>query len=807
MPRTPAFSLQVFLVSLGALLLEVAYTRVFSFKLFYYFAFMVIGFALLGIGAGGVAVALSARLRSAPVRTVVGAGSLAAALATMAGYVVVAVLPTAALSMAQDATELAKMGALCGALFAVFFAVGTVFAVLFSRGGRDLAALYAIDLVGAAAGCALAIPAMKAFTPPGTVLAAAAAFAVAAAMTPSGAALRAVSLATAAVATTLAVVPSWLPVIEPDAIKYLRATDTPPLWTRWSPIFRVDVAESPLVDGSAAAAQDDASRLQAEGLGEHRIIIHDGLLGSTLQRFDGDFSRLGRFDADARRLPFTLAPGSPRVLVIGAAGGHELLASVYYGASEVTGVELNPETVNLLRGPFADYTGRIAEHPRVRLVHGEGRAFLARRPTDYDVVFFVAPDSYAAMNAAASGAFVLSESYLYTSEAVGEAFDALTPDGVVCMQFGEFHFEAKPNRTLRYLASARAALAARGIDDFSRHVLVAVSEGMGSHSTILLSRRPLADADADAFAATIASLSRSRIGYGGPGRVADPRLRSVIEEDGEALEAFYEGYAYDVRPVTDDAPFFWHFARFADVVAGRDDALRRLPDIEDSVGERVLLRMLGVAAAFALVFLLAPFAALGGTWKEMPRKGTSVVYFASIGLGFMFLEISLIQRLTLLLGYPTYSLAVTLMTILLATGLGAAASERWSGRTPALFAGVVACAAFYTWGLPPLVASLAHAGDAVKIAAAVAVVAPLGLLLGAFMPLGLGAVAALSRHGEAYVAWAWAVNGFFSVIASVASTLLSMSFGFTVVSWMAVGLYAAAVAALAALRRPAAVRP
>lgn len=794
MSRFPAFTLQVFLVSLGALLLEVSYTRIFSFKLFYYFAFMVIGFALLGIGSGGVALAVSQRLRNAPLARIVRAGSLVAALATIGGYILIALLPTAALSMAHHGGELLRMSALCGALFVVFCAVGTVLAALFSAAGPGLAALYAIDLIGAAAGCALAIPAMNLLTPPGTVMAAAGAFALAALATPGASATRAVALVTASCCAALALAPGALPEIRTDAVKYLHTgggSEDRILLTRWSPIFRIDVVEPPSTPDSP---------------GERLVIAHDGLLGSTLQRFDGNFRNLRRFDSDSRVLPFVVGPPTPRVLVIGSAGGHEVLASLYYGARDVTGVELNPKTVELLHGPFADYTGRIALDSRVHIVNAEGRAFLARRSGSYDIVFFVAPDSYAAMNAAASGAFVLSESYLYTAEAIGEALDALSPDGVVCMQFGEFYFDAKPNRTLRYLSSARVALEARGIADASRHVLVVLSEGDTSHSTILVSRKPFSAKTVLVVDSRTTKLSRASVVYAGPDQRADLRLRAVIEDHGGDLEHFYESYPYDVRPVRDDAPFFWHFARFSDVLAGREDAARLLPDIEDSVGERVLLRMLAVAAIFAFAFLLLPFVSMRETWRRLPRKAEGFVFFAAIGLGFMFLEISLIQRLTLLLGYPTYSLAVTLMTILLSTGIGSALSGSWrpGGRSLlSLLAGLVVCVAFYTWGLPAVVASMASASDAAKIATAIAVIAPLGLLLGTFMPLGLTAVAELSPYGRPYVAWGWAVNGFFSVISSVLSTVLSMSYGFTVVAWLAVMLYAVAAAALARLRAAA----
>ena len=159
------------------------------------------------------------------------------------------------------------------------------------------------------------------------------------------------------------------------------------------------------------------------------------------------------------------------MLIIGAAGGHEIQASLTYGAGQIDAVELNPVTVSLLRDTFADYAGNITEHPDVNYVQGEGRTYLARSDETYDIVWFVAPDSYAASNAATAGAFVMSESYLYTREMIEEAFDHLSPGGVIVAQFGDLDFAARPMRTARYLVTARAAIADDiGGDDFADHV-------------------------------------------------------------------------------------------------------------------------------------------------------------------------------------------------------------------------------------------------------------------------------------------------------------------------------------------------
>jgi hypothetical protein len=269
------------------------------------------------------------------------------------------------------------------------------------------------------------------------------------------------------------------------------------------------------------------------------------------------------------------------------------------------------------------------------------------------------------------------------------------------------------------------------------------------------------------------------------------------------LDAFYRGHPFLVRPVTDDSPFFWHFVRFRDALRGWR---QRAANVEEGVGERLLLLLLGVTTVLAALVLLAPLVAGRAVWRAVPCKARAGVYFAALGVGFMFLEISLIQRFTLFLGYPTYSLTVTLFALLVSTGVGSLVSERWLGRRNlalvVLGAGVLALVLFYARGLPPVLARGMGWSLALRVAFTVAVLAPLGLCLGAFMPLGLRTVAALTEHAEEFVAWSWAVNGFFSVVSSVLATVLSMALGFDRVMLAGVGVYALGIVALLGVPAP-----
>jgi hypothetical protein len=387
----------------------------------------------------------------------------------------------------------------------------------------------------------------------------------------------------------------------------------------------------------------------------------------------------------------------------------------------------------------------------------------------------------------------------------------LENDGLICAQFGEVDFDQKPNRTARYLATARDAFRVLGMKEFGRHVLVATTQGLFTTtqglftaSTILLRRAPFTASDAERFVSALAAAEGTVRYVDGRPDLLDHAVGKVITLPDDQLERWYGQSFFDLRPVTDDSPFFWHFVGFRSAVA-RLRQLGAAPRLEEGIGEWLLLVFLGVATAFAAALLLLPLLASRALWRAIPHKAPAGVFFAAIGTGFMFLEVTLIQRLTLFLGYPTYSLTVTLFALLVATGVGSLLSERYGRqRDHALVALAVLLGMlvlFYRWGLTPLTTRAAWLPFAARVAVTVALLTPLGLCLGGFMPLGLRTVAARTSHREEFVAWSWAVNGFFSVVSSVLATVLAMAYGFDAVMLVALAAYLVGIAAL--LRIPA----
>ncbi|MFK7918899.1 MAG: hypothetical protein AB8G14_12545 [Ilumatobacter sp.] len=795
--------LAAFVVGFVGLSLEIAYTRVISFKIFYYYTYFVIGLALLGLGAASSALALSTRLRGMDTLELVRRVAPIAGLCGAVAYAIVARISTDANliwtgSRSEALEQFVRLLMISVALTSVFFGVGLILARLIVAEATEVRRLYFWDLLGAALGCLTAVPLQLTVGPPAMILLSSVVLvALGIGITARTGARWSARLIGGAVIALVATAGAATFEVRADDTKTLKVSDTVAAGD-WGAVFRVDAVEFPSTEGDL------------------HVLHHDGLWGSSIWRWDATAETSERFDSDTRLIPFAALGREPeRILIIGAAGGNEIQAALTYGVGHVDAVELNPVTVGLLEGEFAEYSGNIAHRGDVDYIQGDGRTFLARSDQRYDMVWFVAPDSYAAANSATSGAFVLSESYLYTEEMIAEAFDHLTPDGMVVTQFGDFDFDNRPTRTARYLVTARQALAADGVNFASQSALL-VNRGANDlerASTMLLFKSPPVPAASQRIAETATLLDDTEALHLPDGSLPGAGITTdIITGTADDVGRIVERYEYDISAIDDDRPFFWHFSGFDDVVT---DWNRSFEDTEIAIGERLLLVLITIAIVVAGLFLWLPFLITRSRRRDdaefkVHGRGRMFTYFASIGLGFMFVEISMIQRFSLLLGYPTLSLSVSLFTLLLATALGA----RWSGRIgarpsvglPAAVAALFAVTLLYLAVSDPLTDVALAWGQPLRIGLVVAMLMPVGIALGVFLPAGIDQATALTAGGtlndrSRFVAWCWAVNGFFSVIGSSITTVASMSFGFDRTVLIGTALYLVALAALL-VKRP-----
>jgi predicted membrane-bound spermidine synthase len=782
LPRGVASGLA--LISAATLGLEVALTRVLSVSLWYHFAFLVVSTAVVGFGLSGVVLTISRRLREGgPARLPLWAGAYAASI--VLAFALCNALPFDPFALLSERRQLALLPVYYAALTAPFYLAGTTVALILMRSTAAASRLYAWDLGGAGVGAALVVAAFGPLGGSGTVLACAAVAAAGAACLGLGVSRRAVAagaaLAVACGALALAgerVLPVRVTenklVGEAVPVARLLADPTRRLLTRWNALGRIDVVR---------------------GARGRRILIDGGVAVTRLPEARPPFTRYAGTPS-SEWLAFPLRPRA-RVLVIGSGGGWEVLGALAHGAREVTAVEVNPAVNAIVTRDLADHVGRLFADPRVRLVTDEGRAFLRRTRARYDVIVSAHTISNAAT---ASGAMSLAESYTLTAEAFADYLAHLEEGGVLLFTRPEAHLP-------RLFATARGALAGAGLEPAR---CLAAARGAGapgrSFDGVFLMRRGPIDA---ALAAQLGeAFARARLTpLYLPGDPSGPEIyrRLLTAPDPEAV---YRAEPRNLRPATDDRPFFnqhlrWAALRPGDLVAVfRQGAGGRLALEDAPVAETALLVFLAQAALLGVVVLLAPLGALRRQGVRRGGRAAFLAYFGLLGLGYMLVELGLVQRLTLFVGPPTVTFAVVVGGLLVASGLGSRVSARLvpARALPAVLLAGAVVVALVALGAPLVARAALGAPLAVRAALGALLVVPVGLALGAPFPLGLRLAGA---RAPALVPWLWGVNGFASVLASAGSLLWATAFGFTAVLLTGVGAYLLALGAVLLLGRGA----
>ncbi|MGZ8255503.1 MAG: spermidine synthase, partial [Burkholderiaceae bacterium] len=579
---------------------------------------------------------------------------------------------------------------------------------------------------------------------------------------------------------------------------------------RSSPLGLVSVVESPGTPlRHAPGLSLNATAEPPPQLG----VFIDGEGMSALTRFDGRRESLAHLGQTTSALPSHLLR-QPRVLVLGAGAGADVLQAHYHGARHVDAVELNPQVVDLVRRQFAAYAGGLYSGgdsgvPGTVRVHvAEARGFVAASEQRYDLIHVALLDSFSASSA---GLYALSENYLYTVQALQDDLRHLERGGLLAIT----RWVALPPRdALKLFAAAVMALERSGVaDPASRLALVRSWQT----STLLVKNGAFSSEDIASIQAFCTERSFDVAFYPGMKPHEANRYNVVAPPDlfdgatallGPGRDEFLRSYKFHIAPATDDKPHFFHFFRWRslpELLSLKEQG--GLPLLE--WGYPVLVATLAQAVVASLLLIAAPAAWV--TWAGARRRASVLpagslrrvlVYFAAIGLAFMFIEIAFIQKFVLFLSHPLYAVAVVLFAFLLFAGVGSAASKRWhDGSAPvlrhaelAVMAAIALSAALCLSLLPWLFENAVALPDALKIVISAALIAPLAFFMGMPFPMGL----ARAEAGDArLVPWAWATNGCASVTGAVLATLLAIHFGFTAVVVAALVLYA-----VAAMARP-----
>ena len=788
--RLPGWS--VALVSGAALANEVLLTRYFAVVHWHHFATMMISLALLGFGASGTFVTVARRwlldrFADAYFLNLVAFGVLA-----VAAPVAASALPFQAEQLLWDAWQPVWLALTYLALALPFFCAGNAIALALLEWRTRAGRVYAADLAGAGVGSLLIlgllyqVPAELALK----LVACAGPVAAIVALVELRSRRRPAFAAGVAVLLVLACVPAhWLRA-DPGEYKglsqALRVPGTRIIETRSSPLGRVDVIESKRVPLRHAPG---LSLMAANEPPPQLGLFTDGDDMDAITAATDDPSRLEFLRDSTGALAYQVA--SPRtVLVVVAGGGLEVLRARENGAGRIEAIELNPQVAVMMRREFAAYTGGLLTDPRVELLVGDVRGMLASHPRHYDLI------QVSLAGGAAGGLGGLNEDYVHTVEAFELYLSRLNPGGYLSITR---YVQVPPRDGLKMLGTAIAALEAAGASDPASRLLM-----IRSWQTVtLLVKNGEVTAEDVARTRRFCETRAFDVAW-----FPDmPReLANVYNQLGEPW--FYDGaaallgsgreqyvarYAFDIRPATDDRPFFRNFFRwssFAEAWRTRDRGGMALLE----AGYPVLVATLGQAVLAGSLLILAPLAVLRKRAESQPGIGRVFAYFACIGLAFLFVEVTFLQKLLRFVYHPTIALSVVLATFLLAGGAG----SLWTSRVPRpgsarrrlvpAVAGIAVIGAVLAFAFDPLLAQFDHWPLAAKIAISAGLISPLAFLMGMPFPL------ALREIDPPLVPWAWGINGCASVVSPVLATLLAVDLGFTAVLCVALVLYAATLA-------------
>jgi hypothetical protein len=793
--------LSIAITAFTLIMMQVVLSRVFSVMFYYHFAFAGITLAMLGLTAGALHVhryperfTLS-RLNEECARHGVSAALLLSAgillLTDISGRLMKPLLSlpdTAQADSSFHALTLLAFATGALALLRAFRDGGVIITLLLTRFPQETHRLYAADLIAAALGALLVVLLLGWFDPIGLTL-----------LTAFFMSFTANRLIVQAKETSIRKKRFYLGATILLGLLLVAQT----LSSRTdNPLLRIHAAKGEILENLLFERWNSYSHVavfpnrepQPFGWGygtayhaedfptvEQHLLRIDADAGTVLTRFDGNLDRLGFLQYDVINSGYHLHPVKSAA-IIGIGGGRDILSALVFGAEKITAVEINPAIFEALNKHFADFTGHLSRFPQVHMTNAEARSYLNSQKETFDLIQISLIDTWAAT---AAGGLALSENKLYTTEAWREFLARLNPQGLLTVSRW-FRANSHRGELYRMLSLAKAALHEINPALEPRNHVIALRGG--DVATLLLSPSPFT-------AERLATMKQVADKYGfeiliSPTHSFDETSAILLSE--HADKAFMDSLPLRADAPTDDRPFFFNMQRFK---AQWQSITETFNHQNNQASNLLLILLLSVLAVMAYT-LLWPMWRLYCQQKKMlaPEKSGStlpyILYFAGIGLGFMLVEMALMQRLMIFLGHPVYSLSVILFTLLLFSGIGSYAikpsrlTPRQCIQLPALL-----CLLLVITGtaLPAVMEHFAHLPVSGRMMLAVMALVPVSFFMGMMFPLGvhLGEI-----RKAALLPWFWAINGVASVVASVAAIILSMQFGIQFTYLSGIGCYA-----------------
>jgi hypothetical protein len=786
----------VFLISASTLLFEINLSRIFSITQFYHFAFLVVSLALFGYGASGTFLAVLPKFGKRNPQNTIAWLAFGISGSIVGSYILTNLIPFDSFNIAWDRRQIGYLMLQFLSLSIPFFFNGIAIGLLLDIYSEKANQVYAINLIGSSLGCISALLSPSYFGGEGTVT-------LSAFLAISASLCIQIPLLKTNLQILFITLPSILlivwfgldlgnrisgeginPILNLNVSPYksisyaLQYPGAKIISQKWNSFSRVDIIESSGIRSLPGISFHYTNPPPPQnGL----FIDGDNLSPIVLPGSDLSFTNY---------LPLAVAfQIQPRgnTLILNPRGGLDVLVALNEGKCEITVVEDNVLVVSA--------ASQIYENDRIDVfVEGE-RSFLRRTQDSFDVILLSLNESYHPVR---SGAYSLGENYRYTVEGIEDALSRLSPGGILVISRW---LQVPPSEWLRSFIVTVEALEQMGLSA-EEHLVGFRTFNIG---VLLVKATPFTDAEIN----LIKEFSRERAFdlVIAPGiTLEDVNQFSILNEPlyfnafqgyltADSREEWLEEYPFEISPTTDDNPFFNHYFKWSQF---NEIAIEfgKVWQPFGGAGFFVILILFVISLVLAILIILLPmfishlFVREGMSLRNIPKstRRTAFFYFGCIGLGYLLIEIPLIQKFILYLGQPAYSFATILFTVLLCSGIGSQNSHKISHRKSIIFLIVVT---FLTLLVLPFVFKMTI-GFALewRLIISVAIISPIGFLMGIPFPKGIAQI----RNGtSSLIAWVWGINGAASVISSILAVLLAMSFGFKWVLIMGIAEYSCAL--------------
>ncbi len=781
--------LSLFLTSASLLSYEVFLTRVISAMFVKYFSLLAISMALMGLGAAGVLVQVNWERFSAPKQSfylTLAAFALPASLFFFPVFVSLVRVPSFFLQM-SDLWNLFLFITVC---ILPFLFGGIILARTYHQFSEMVGKLYFSDLLGAACGCALAFFVLNLTDGLSAVLLSALLSAGVTVIICLGNSRRQVAAAwTVAVFILLSFgLNHWGRFIK---LPHPGGPSQTNEWERWSEFGFTTVAKSTHFSGVGVSAESKPVNSKL-----FKAIRHD--YNSLTLAVDASIQgeQLERFKDQLVNFPVRFKE-KPKVLVLGSGGGKEVFGALVCGAEEVIAVEFNRVIVqDIVMGYLKDFTGDIYHNPKVKILVDEARNYLNRTREKFDIILPITGTTPRLM---AASCYVFSTEYLQTKEAYRSYLEHLAPKGIFSLKASVRKADLnviKPH--YRLLATIKDVLRESGRSP-REHVMVVggpVHASYGADYTMLVLFSPTVFSEDDVNRAQ--ELAR-RMGF-------DVIFSQFSRQKGllsrflsaESSSTFFQHSAdIDIHPVVDERPYYYHHLKL-----GGDWKFDEVPEYF-----RLLLVISLIFLGYVVLLIILPVVV---SPNNSLRKGfignlAALLYFACLGMGFIGLELTLMQKANFLLGIPSWGFLVTVLSFTLFMGLGALAAGKTQVRKIKkmmwlMLSLVAIILGIYAYLFPALLVQLVDWPNLNKMGLVFLLFAPLGFLLG--MPFVWG-IRTLRESGRGKVtAWMWAVNSTTSTMGAVGITMLWLRWGHTDTLLACLGIYLLAAVLLSFFPSP-----